>query len=177
MSSPPAWWAKIQTAGPLRVPLSDIPPGMASAPEDDGASAWLLPGYPDGSGHATLAEIGSDAVPLEHPTVTRRVLIVVVCLCWHDQMSGPWPGRPVERQTLVTAFRSLKGHGDSAAAGSVVSGALNQLQQTGWVLVDGQTVRLGPRVALWPAADLAELREICRDLADIRRHALGEETS
>lgn len=174
MSSPQAWWAKIQTAGPLRVPTGDAIPGLATAYDDDGAFVWLLPDYPEGAGHATLAEIGSAPVPLEHPIETRRVMAVVLCLCWHDQMTGPWPGRPVERTTLVTAFRVLRGHGDTESARSIVSGALNQLQRAGWVLLEPQTVRLGPRVALWTATDLVELREICRDLADIRAQALGE---
>jgi hypothetical protein len=177
MSSEPAWWAKAQTAGPVLVAVTDMPrSGLAAAPEPGGQHVWLLPAYPEGTGHAVLEEIGAAEVPLEQPIETRRVMAIVVTLCWHDQSSSPWPGVPVPTSDVRAVFSALRGPGDADSALRLVMGALNRLHAAGWVLLeqDRQSVRLGPRVVLWSPSELVEMREICRDLHAISVQVLGQ---
>jgi hypothetical protein len=63
-------------------------------------------------------------------------------------------------------FRELTGGREEAAQHRAAMAALRRLHAAGWLLFDEAAwrVRLGPRVALWSAADLSVLRQLWRSM-------------
>jgi hypothetical protein len=163
------WWAKVQSGGPLAVePDSPAVPGLVRAPEPDGSVVWLLPELPDGAGHGVLEELGTPPVAVEYPNETARVLAIAVQLCWRDRGASPWPGAASTVANVRGLFAALRGRAEQPNDQTLVVGAIRRLHAAGWLIVDERagTVRLGPRVAGWSAAQLATLREVCRLLPE-----------
>lgn len=161
------WWARARAEGTLRVPSATrTPAGMLRLVEPDGERCWLLPRPPDDVTPAVLRELRMQAIPVEHPNETSRVLAAALRCCWTDAQASLWPGQSTTvREVLDVVDQLVPGRG-AEALNRLGTGALRRLHTSRWLEVDDgvQRVRLGPRVATWPDQDLSALRELCREL-------------
>jgi hypothetical protein len=107
------WWARSRAAGPLRVPSATrTPTGMLRLMERGGEHCWLLPSPPDDVTPAVLRELRIQALPVEHPNETSRVLAAALRCCWIDTQAGPWPGQPATvRDVLDVVDQLMPGRG------------------------------------------------------------------
>lgn len=160
------WWARARAAGPQRAePSSAFPPGMTRLPEPGVTAVWLLPSLPAGAGPGVTDELGVPAVAVDQPNDTARVLAACLRCCWAEPSGPVWPGIPASRAAVASVFRGITGRDEKTSDGAALA-AIRRLDAAGWLLWDepGQSVRLGPRVASWSAADLSTLRELHRML-------------
>jgi hypothetical protein len=160
------WWARLRSGGPQLVSAgTGTPPGLIRLAEPDSTSVWLLPFLPYGSGPGVLDELDLPRPVLEHPNDTARVLAAALRCCWPDPSGPLWPGVSAPFAAVAGTFEALTGRGEAASHPAVVA-ALRRLSGAAWLLWDDQarTVRLGPRVATWPPAELSTLRELWRSL-------------
>lgn len=165
------WWARARAEGPLRVPSATrTPAGMLRPVERGGEHCWLLPRPPDDMTPAVLRELRMQALPVEYPNETSRVLAAALRCCWTDAQASPWPGQVATvREVLDVLNQLVPGRGEEALH-RLGTGALRRLHASRWLDVhdEAQQVCLGPRVATWPDQDLAALRELCRELPSPR---------
>jgi hypothetical protein len=133
--------------------------------EPGNSRVWLTPVPPDGASPAVLDELDLPRPVLEQPNDTARVLAAALKSCWPDPSGPLWPGATVLFGRVLATFEALTGR-DELASHRAVVGALRRLSWSGWLLwdEDARTVRLGPRVATWPAAELSTLRELWRSI-------------
>ena len=160
-------WARARAGGPLRVPAgTPAPPGLLRLPEPDGDGAWLVPQVPETADTRVLAELGLAGPLLEQRGDTARLLAAVLRCCWADPLAPIWPGIPAGSAAVLAVFGELTGPRDEMAHRRSAIGALRRLDQAGWLLWDeaADTIRLGPRVALWSASDLTTLRQLWRSM-------------
>jgi hypothetical protein len=163
-------WARARSAGPLRSqPGAPVPAGMIRLAEPDGTAAWLVPRVPESADARVLAELGLPGPLLEQPNDTARMLAACLRRCWADPLTPPWPGRAAAHDDVLAVFGDVTGPRDDAAHRRSAVAALRRLDQAGWVLRAGDTIRLGPRVALWTASDLSTLRQLWRSIPDPER--------
>jgi hypothetical protein len=168
------WWARVRAAGPQRVaPSSAFPAGMLRLVEPDARAVWLLTVVPEGARPSVSEELGLSVLAVEHPNDTARVLAACLRCCWAEPTGPMWPGRPASKDEVAAVFGKITNR-DEAASNIALLAAIRRLAGAAWLLWDelGQTVRLGPRVAVWGSADLSALRELWRMLpssADIGR--------
>lgn len=92
---------------------------------------------------------GGPGIPSPNPVI---VLAACVRACWPDPAQPLYPGVATTIEHLaevVAAFGVIQ-----------VTRAVNRLVGWGYLIMDADVgeVRLGPRVAVWPEADIAELR-------------------
>src|SRR5580704_13600674 len=145
-------WARARAGGPLRVPVgTPAPAGMLRLPEPSGDGAWLVPQVPETADTRVLAELGLAGPLLEQPNDTARMLAAVLRCCWEDPLAPTWPGTTAGSAAVLAVFGELTGPRDEMAHRRSAVAALRRLDQAGWLLWDetGDTIRLGPRVALW----------------------------
>lgn len=138
--------------------------------ERGGERCWLLPRPPDDVTPAVLTELRMQAIPVEYPNVTRRVLAAALRCCWSDTRVSPWPGQPTTvREVLDVADQLVPARAEEPQL-RFGMGALRRLHANRWLDVDDETQRvcLGPRVATWPEPDLPALRELCEELPSPR---------
>lgn len=160
-------WARARSAGALRTPAgSPVPAGMIKLTEPAGTMAWLIPQVPETADARVLAEMGLAGPLLEQPNDTARMLAAVLRCCWGDPLAPVWPGASAGSGPVLAVFRELTGPRDDMAHRRSAVAALRRLDQAGWVLWDepADTVRLGPRVALWSSSDLTTLRQLWRSI-------------
>ncbi|MGH3155260.1 MAG: hypothetical protein ACRDNF_01590 [Streptosporangiaceae bacterium] len=160
------WWARIRAAGPQLVDAGDpTPPGLVRLAEPGSSRVWLTPVLPNGAGPAVLDELDLPRPVLEQPNDTARVLAAALKSCWPDPSGPLWPGATAPFGQVLATFEALTGR-DEVVSHRAVVGALRRLSWSGWLLWDeeARTVRLGPRVATWPAAELSTLRELWRSI-------------
>lgn len=156
--------ARGRVLGGLSVPVSEpVPPGMLAA--TDGGLVWVLPAWPDGATPALLEEYETAPMPLDRSGQARRVLAAALRCCWTRLDDAPWPGSPATVADVLQVYADMS-RGDTDLARRWATGELRRLSDTGWLLLDepAGTVRPGPRVALWPEASLASLRDLLRRL-------------
>jgi hypothetical protein len=165
------WWARSRAEGPLRVlSATRTPAGMLRLLERGGERCWLLPRPPDDVTPTVLRELRMQAIPVEHPNETSRVLAAALRCCWTDVQASPWPGQPTTvREVLDVVDQLMPGRGEEVLH-RLGMGALRRLNTSRWLDVndEAQWVFLGPRVATWPDQDLPALRELCRELPSPR---------
>jgi hypothetical protein len=155
--------ARARAGGPYQVPAGSAPvPGTERLVEPGGELVWLVPHMPDSADARVLAELNLDAVPVDQPNDTARMLAACLRCCWPDPGEPPWPGVPVARAKAITLFRELTAGREADAQHRAAVSAVSRLTVAGWLLADdrGGTLRLGPRVALWSPADLPVLRQL-----------------
>ncbi|WP_051426392.1 hypothetical protein [Jiangella gansuensis] len=161
------WWARHRAGGPQRVaPTSAYPAGMTRLVEPDAEAVWLLPELPAGARPDVLDELGLPGVAVDQPNDTARVLAACLRCCWTEPTGPVWPAAPAPFEQVVAVFRAATGSRDERALHAAAMGGVRRLAGSGWVLFDEETrtVRLGPRVAAWSAAELSTLRELWRSL-------------
>lgn len=165
------WWARSRAEGPLRVPSANrTPAGMLRLVERSGERCWLLPRPPDDVTPAVLTELRMQAIPVEYPNETSRVLAAALRCCWTDVQASPWPGQPATvREVLDVLDQLVPGRGEEVLL-RLGTGALRRLHASRWLDAgdEAQRVCLGPRVATWQDQDLPALRELCRELPSPR---------
>lgn len=165
------WWARSRTEGPLRVPSGTrTPAGMLRLMDRGGEHCWLLPRPPDDVTPAVLRELRMQAIPVEHPNETSRVLAAALRCCWTEPQANPWPGQPATVREVLDVVDQLTPGRGSEVLHRLGTGALRRLRASRWLDVDDEVQRvcLGPRVATWPDQDLPALRELCRELPSPR---------
>jgi hypothetical protein len=163
------WWAKVQSAGTLRVaPDTPAIAGITRATEPDGSAVWLVPTLPAGAGHGVLDELGTPPVAVEQPNETARVLAICVTCCWRDRSESAWPGVSATLAQVRAVYAGLRGRPEQPSDLTLIVGSLRRLNGTGWLLWNEKAgeVRLGPRVITWGPAQLVGLREVCRILPE-----------
>ncbi|ONI74471.1 hypothetical protein BWI15_14320 [Kribbella sp. ALI-6-A] len=163
------WWAKVQSGGPVKVPV-DTPAvaGLARAVEPDGSGVWMVPTLPDGAGHGVLEELGAPPVAVEMPNETARVLSICVACCWVERDGPAWPGVTGTLTQIKAVYAGMRGRREQSSDLTLIIGSLRRLHATSWLLWDEKVgeVRLGPRTITWGPSQLAGLREVCRILPD-----------
>jgi hypothetical protein len=163
------WWAKVQSGGPVKVPV-DTPAvaGLARAVEPDGSGVWMVPMLPDGAGHGVLEELGAPPVAVEMPNETARVLSICVACCWVERDGPAWPGVTGTLAQIKAVYAGMRGRREQSSDLTLIIGSLRRLHATSWLLWDEKAgeVRLGPRTIGWGPSQLAGLREVCRILPD-----------
>lgn len=159
-------WARARAGGPYRVPAgSPLVAGTERLIEPGGELVWLVPQVPDSADARVLKELNLAGIAVDQPNDTARMLAACLRCCWPEPTDPPWPGVPATPSTVIALFRELTMGRDPEAQHRAAVAALSRLEGGGWVLVDGrETLRLGPRVALWSAADLTVLRQLWRAL-------------
>jgi hypothetical protein len=160
-------WARARASGPLRVPASTpTPGGMLRLPEPSGDGACLVPQVPETADARVLAEMGLSGPLLEQPNETARLLAAVLRCCWEDPLAPVWPGATVPSAPVLGVFAEVTGPRDEMAHRRSAVAALRRLDQAGWLRWDeaADTIRLGPRVALWSTSDLTTLRQLWRSM-------------
>lgn len=164
-------WARARAGGPLRVPAGtppgpSAPAGMLRLAEPSGDGTWLVPQVPETADARVLAEMGLPGPLLEQPNDTARLLAAVLRCCWEDPLAPIWPGVTVRSAPVLAVFGELTGPRDEMAHRRSAVAALRRLDQAGWLLWDeaADTIRLGPRVALWSGSDLTTLRQLWRSM-------------
>lgn len=160
------WWARIRAAGPQLVDAGDTtPPGLMRLAEPDSSRVWLTAVSPNGASPAVLDELDLPRPVLEQPNDTARVLAAALKSCWPDPSGSLWPGVTAPFGRVLATFEALTGR-DELVSHRAVVGALRRLSWSSWLLwdEDARTVRLGPRVAIWPVAELSTLRELWRSI-------------
>jgi hypothetical protein len=160
------WWARARAEGPLRVePGTPAAEGLLRLVEPDAAAVWLLAVPPEHAGPGALDELGLAGPLVEQPNDTARLLAAVVRCCWSDPTGPIWPGVGVSWSAVTSVFRHYAERDEGAFLRAAVA-AVRRLHGAGWVRWDetGRTVRLGPRVAGWSAADLTVLRAVVRSM-------------
>ena len=173
-------WARARAGGPYQVPAGSTaipgterlvePVGMQLPLQDaagDGRQqqsvlVWLVPQLPDSADARVLKELNLTGVPVDQPNDTARLLAACLRCCWPDPTDPPWPGVPAPRSAAITLFRELTAGREADAQHRAAVAAVSRLAASGWLLTDEgrQTLRLGPRVALWSQADLTVLRQL-----------------
>jgi hypothetical protein len=160
-------WARARAGGPLRVPAgTPAPEGMLRLPEPSGDGAWLVPQVPESADTRVLAEMGLAGPLLEQPNDTARLLAAALRCCWEDPLAPIWPGVTVASAPVLGVFGEVTGPRDELAHRRSAVAGLRRLDQAGWLIWDetADTIRLGPRVALWSASDLSTLRQLWRSM-------------
>jgi hypothetical protein len=160
-------WARARAGGPLRVPAgTPAPEGMVRLPEPSGDGAWLVPQVPETADTRVLAELGLAGPLLEQPNDTARLLAAALRCCWEDPLAPIWPGVTVPSGPVLGVFGELTGPRDEMAHRRSAVAGLRRLDQAGWLIWDetAETIRLGPRVALWSSSDLTTLRQLWRSM-------------
>ncbi|NKZ06905.1 hypothetical protein HGB48_24660 [Actinomadura latina] len=149
--------------GPSLPASGPVPPGTVAA--TDGDRVWLLPAWPDGATPALLEEYETAPMPLDRAGQARRVLAAALRCCWTRLDDAPWPGVPATVADVLEVYANMS-RGDTGLARRWATGELRRLRDTGWLLLDeaAGAVRPGPRVALWPEASLASLRDLLHRL-------------
>lgn len=163
------WWAKVQSAGPLKVePDTPAVAGLTRAASPDGATVWLVPTLPSGAGHAVLEELGTPPVAVEQPNETARVLAICVACCWTDRSGPAWPGSTGTLAQIRSVYAGMRGRPEQSSDLTLIIGSLRRLHATHWLLWNEKAaeVRLGPRVITWTPTDESTLRDLCRHLPD-----------
>jgi hypothetical protein len=158
-------WARARASGPLRVPAgTPAPDGMQRLPEPAGDAAWLVPQVTEAADTRVLAELGLAGPLLEQPNDTARLLAAALRCCWDDPLNPIWPGAAVASDPVLAVFGELTGPRDELAHRRSAVAGLRRLDQAGWLIWDetADTIRLGPRVALWSTSDLTTLRQLWR---------------
>ena len=165
------WWARARAEGPLRVPsAAPTPAGMLRLVERGGEFCWLLPRPPDDVTPAVLRELRMQALPVEYPNETSRVLAAALRCCWIDLQASPWPGQPATiREVLNVVDQLMPGRGEEvlhrfgtgrSAACTPAGGWTSMTKCSGFASAPGW--RPG-RTRTCPA-----LRELCRELPSPR---------
>lgn len=165
------WWARARAEGPLRMPSATrTPAGMLRLVERGGEHCWLLPRPPDDVTPAVLRELGMQALAVEFPNETRRVLAAALRCCWPDAQTSPWPGQLATVREVLDVFDQLAPGRGEEAVHRLGTAALRRLHASRWLDVDNEARRvgLGPRVATWPDQDLPALRELRGELPSPR---------
>jgi hypothetical protein len=159
-------WARARAGGPYQVPAgSPSVAGTVRLVEPGGDLVWMVPQIPDSADARVLGELDLTAVAVDQPNDTARMLAACLRCCWPDPTDPPWPGVPCPSSTAVTLFRELTAGRDPEAQHRAAVAAVSRLEGGGWLLTDGdETLRLGPRVALWSGADLTVLRQLVREM-------------
>ncbi len=158
-------WARARAGGPLRVPAgAPAPGGMLRLAEPSGDGGWLVPQVPETADARVLAELGLASPLLEQPNDTARLLAAALRCCWPDPLAPIWPGATVPSAPVLGVFGELTGPRDEMAHRRSAVAGLRRLDQAGWLIWDetADTIRLGPRVALWSTSDLSTLRQLWR---------------
>jgi hypothetical protein len=108
-----------------------------------------------------LKELNLTGIAVDHPNDTARMLAASLRCCWPEPTDPLWPGIPASSSTVIALFRELTAGRDPEAQHRAAVAAVGRLEGSGWLLADDRdTLRLGPRVALWSAADLTVLRQL-----------------
>ncbi len=160
-------WARARAGGPLRVPAgTPAPDSMLRLPEPSGDAGWLVPQVPEAADARVLAELGLACPLLEQPNDTARLLAAALRCCWEDPLAPIWPGVTVPAAPVLTVFGELTGPRDELAHRRSAVAGLRRLDQADWLIWDetADTIRLGPRVALWSTSDLSTLRQLWRSM-------------
>lgn len=155
-------WARARAGGPYQVPAGSPPvPGTERLLEPGGQLVWLVPQMPHSADARVVKELGLAGIPVEQPNDTARMLAACLRCCWPEPTDPPWPGVPAASTAAVALFRELTAGRDPEAQHRAAVAALGRLEGGGWLLAEGRgTLRLGPRVASWSAADLTVLRQL-----------------
>jgi hypothetical protein len=134
------------------------------APEANTGGGWLVPQVPETADARVLAELGLASPLLEQPNDTARLLAAALRCCWADPLAPIWPGVTVPAAPVLAVFGELTGPRDEMAHRRSAVAGLRRLDQAGWLIWDetADTIRLGPRVALWSTSDLTTLRQLWR---------------
>jgi len=160
-------WARARAGGPFRVPAgAHTPGGMLRLPEPSGDGAWVVSQVPETADARVLAEMGLVGPLLEQPNDTARLLAAVLRCCWEDPLAPVWPGLTVPSAPALGVFGEVTGPRDEMAHRRSAVAGLRRLDQAGWLQWDeaADTIRLGPRVALWSISDLTTLRQLWRSM-------------
>lgn len=85
--------------------------------------------------------------------------------CWQDRSEHPYPGSPTTEQEVLAAVASLGPLSRGALEGGDGAehhqkGALRRLHAAGYLVMDGQSVVLGTKVALWSDIQVSALQVI-----------------
>lgn len=161
------WWARLRSGGPRPVsPDSAYPAGVRRLVEPDAHAVWLLPDLPDGARPDVVDELGLPGAHVDQRGDTARVLAACLRCCWTEPSGPVWPGVGAQLDDVATAFRSITDNRDERALHAALLGAVRRLAGSGWLIFDEdqRVVRLGPRVAMWNAAELSSLRELWRSM-------------
>jgi hypothetical protein len=155
-------WARTRAGGPYQVPAGSPPvTGTERLIEPGGELVWLIPQVPDSADARVLKELNLTGLTVDQPNDTARMLAACLRCCWPEPTDPPWPGVPVTSSTVIALFRQLTAGRDPEAQHRAAVAAVSRLEGGGWVLAGSrETLRLGPRVALWSAADLSVLRQL-----------------
>ncbi|MBT8226451.1 MAG: hypothetical protein HKP61_03545 [Dactylosporangium sp.] len=166
------WLARTRASGPVRVPSTvRTPAGLRRLVERDGQHVWIMPTPPDQVTPAVLRELRLAAITTEQPNETNRVLAAALRCCGAASAASPWPGTPAAVEDVLNVLTQLVPGRAVEATHRLATAGLRRLRTAEWLLIseDETTLRLGPRVATWPQADLPTLRELCRQLPSPRR--------
>lgn len=161
------WWAKVRSRGPQRVaPDTAYPAGLTRLVEPDARAVWLLPDLPDNARPDVLEELGLPGFPVDQRGDTARVLASCLRCCWSEPTGPIWPGSSASLDDVAASFRTITDTRDDRARHAALLGAVRRLAASAWVSFDEEqrTIRLGPRVATWNAAELSTLRELWRSM-------------
>ncbi|MEO3869278.1 hypothetical protein ABGB18_10650 [Nonomuraea sp. B12E4] len=162
---------RARVGGPLRLGAGvAAPAGMSRLTRPD-STGHALPVWPDGVTPSLLDGYGVAPVTVERSGETRRVLASVLKCCWTDLSADPWPGDPAPVELVLDTYRALIGRTDDLMRNWAI-GALRRLHESAWIVVDDGVVVLGPRCALWPVEQHAQLQELVRRLPEPERPEL-----
>lgn len=115
---------------------------------------------------AALRDLRLGLPTLDHRNEASRVLAVCLRCCWSDLAGEPWPGRETSVAAVMGMLAELLPTRLPQTHHRFAVEAFRQLNDSGWLRWRERagTIRLGPRVAGWPVAELEALRELCRTM-------------
>jgi len=174
------WAARARAEGPLLVPPGvPAPEGFRRLVEPGAGVAWWVPVGPDAVTPAALRDLRLGLPTLDHRNEASRVLAVCLRCCWTDLAAEPWPGREVAVAAVLAMLAELLPTRLPQTHNRFAVEAFRQLTDSGWLRWDERagTVRLGPRVATWSAAELEALRELCRTMPPAPAEAARPDTA
>ncbi|GAA3398163.1 hypothetical protein GCM10020369_80770 [Cryptosporangium minutisporangium] len=161
------WAARARAEGPLMMPPgAAAPEGFRRLVEPGATGAWWVQTGPDDVTPAALRDLRLGLPTLDHRNEASRVLAVCLRCCWVDLAAEPWPGRPTTVAAVLAVLAELLPTRSPAIHHRFAVEAFRQLTDAGWLrwAERAGTIRVGPRVAAWPAAEIEALRELCRTM-------------
>ncbi|GIF11643.1 hypothetical protein [Actinoplanes teichomyceticus] len=134
--------------------------GLVDVSLPDGSAAVVL-SWPDGHEPVVLSEASRSAT-----STVQLVLAACLRSCWPDPDAPPYPGVAATEEQVLTALEGLETPSAEPEESSrngryrARKSALRVLRACAFLQPDAGdgVVRLGPAVALWTPAEVAELR-------------------
>lgn len=97
-----------------------------------------------------------DIAPSTLPNSALLALGLCIGLAWHDRNRHPYPGQPITFDDVAVAARAMRI--ELSATRHIIGAIRHVLAAANLLVVDGDTICLGPTLAAWSDADLEALR-------------------